>query len=152
MKNFTDKKNGGKSIALVLAKAYRDELLENNPPISRKEFSCAIRKNNRTGISGVYKYAKPYTLRDGTLKETWYWEANWPTEIGESGHQCFSITRYGEEVARQMAIRARERGLRKLSGVFWASERGTLSSLEEINSGVLGALSDSECQQTLDVA
>jgi hypothetical protein len=39
-----------------------------------------IRGNNRSGISGVYTYPKSYVLGDGTVKETWYWEANWADE------------------------------------------------------------------------
>ncbi len=124
VKNFPDKKHGGKNKALALAKEYRDKLLVQFPPLSRKEFSAAPRRNNKTGITGVYTYAKRFELRDGTIKETWYWEANWPTERGQSAHESFSVNEYGDEVARQMAIRARERGMRALSGVFWASERG----------------------------
>lgn len=124
VKNFPDKKHGGKNKALTLAKEYRDKLLVQFPPLSRKEFSAAPRRNNKTGITGVYTYAKRFVLRDGTIKETWYWEANWPTERGQSAHESFSVNEYGDEVARQMAIRARERGMRALSGVFWASERG----------------------------
>lgn len=135
VKNFADKKHGGKEIALALAKKHRNELLEKNPPISRKEFSCVLRRNNKTGISGVYKYAKRYTLKDGTEKEIWYWEANWPTEVGVSGHKSFSVNRFGEEVARQMAIRARETRLANLSGVFWASERGSLEQIHCVEPG-----------------
>lgn len=126
VKNFADKKHGGKELALAQAKKHRNEILEKNPPITRKEFSSVLRRNNKTGISGVYKYAKRYALKDGTEKEIWYWEANWPTEVGVSEHKSFSVNRFGEEVARQMAIRARETMLANLSGVFWASERGLL--------------------------
>lgn len=126
VKNFTDKKYGGKGKALNAAKAYRDELLIKYPPLSRKEFANAKRRHNTSGITGVYTYAKSYQLRDGTLKESWYWEANWPTDRGVSEHESFSVNKYGETVARQMAIRARERGLQKLGGIFWASERGAV--------------------------
>jgi len=126
VKNFPDKRWGGKAKALRAAKAHRDELLLAYPPLTRREFSKAKRRNNTSGITGVYTYAKRFTLRNGTEKETWYWEAHWPTESGESAHEAFSVNRYGEAMARQMAIRARERGLRALSGVFWASERGNI--------------------------
>ena len=92
--------------------------------MSRKEFATKKRRNNKSGITGVYTYAKRFQLRDGFYNETWYWEANWPTERGESMHESFSVRKYGDAVARQMAIRARERGLRSVKGVFWASERG----------------------------
>jgi hypothetical protein len=85
-----------------------------------------IRGNNRSGISGVYTYPKSYILRDGTIKETWYWEANWPDENHNSVSVNFSVKTYGEDIARQMAIRAREEGLRTVKGFFWASERGSV--------------------------
>lgn len=36
----------------------------------------------------------------------------------------FSVKEYGDDIARAMAIRARERGIAEVEGVFWASERG----------------------------
>ncbi|MEM8500829.1 MAG: AP2/ERF family transcription factor [Pseudomonadota bacterium] len=135
VKNFTDKKHGGKGKALQAAKKHRDQVLADNPPLSRKEFSSAKRRNNRTGITGVYTYAKRFTLKDGTIRETWYWEANWPGERGESLHRSFSVRTYGEDLAKQLAIRAREEGMRQLSGVFWASERGELED-SKLGNGV----------------
>lgn len=124
VRNFSDGKLGGKQAALKAAQAYRDQLLAQHAPITREEFSRAKRRNNKSGITGVYTYAKRFTRKDGSVRETWYWEANWPTERGESAHECFSVRQYGEEVARQKAIQARERGLRQLEGLYWASERG----------------------------
>ncbi|MFK7734180.1 MAG: AP2/ERF family transcription factor [Pseudomonadales bacterium] len=124
VRNFSDKKLGGQEIALNAAKQYRDQLLVRHAPITRQEFSVAKRRNNKSGITGVYTYAKRFQLRDGSIRETWYWEANWPTERGESAHESFSVRKYGEKMARQMAIRARERGLQEVEGLYWASERG----------------------------
>lgn len=134
VRNFSDKKLGGKANALAQAKLYRDELLHKYPPLTRKEFATKKRRNNKSGISGVYTYAKRFQLRDGSYGETWYWEANWPTQRGESRRAAFSVKRYGNTVARQMAIRARERGLQPLSGVFWASERGEVDRLGSADS------------------
>jgi len=49
--------------------------------------------------------------RDGSLKENWYWEASWPDERGESTKAVFSVNLHGDEIAKQMAINARRRGL-----------------------------------------
>ncbi|MBT8074480.1 MAG: hypothetical protein HKP21_12330, partial [Xanthomonadales bacterium] len=38
----------------------------------------------------------------------------------------FSVKKYGEELARSMAIRARQKGIEDMEGPFWASERGCL--------------------------
>ena len=124
VKNFPDKKCGSKRKALQQAKVYRDHILNKYPPITRKEFSSTLRSNNVSGITGVYRYAKKYTLADSSEVECWYWEAHWPTEPGESKSERFSINDYGEDIARAMAIRARERGLAQVQGVYWASERG----------------------------
>lgn len=126
VKNFPDKKHGGKQKALKMAKAYRDTVIQKFPPTTRKQFCSVLRRNNKTGIAGVCTYAKSYLLKDGTVKESWYWEATWPGENGESVSVNFSVNTYGETVARHMAIRARERGLKGLSGVFWASERAQI--------------------------
>jgi len=124
VKNFPDKKHGGKRDALAAAKKYRDQLLEQYPPLTRKEFASIRRRNNKTGITGVYRYAKKYRLADGRENECWYWEAHWPTESGQHESVSYSVNNYGEDLARRLAIRARERGVNQVQGVFWASERG----------------------------
>lgn len=126
VENFPDKKYGGRHRALRLAQQYRDELLGKFPPISRKEVCQVLRSNNNSGISGVCTYAKRYKLRDGTIKETRYWEASWPAEEGKNVSINFSVRKYGEELARSMAIRARQRGIEGVEGPFWVSERGLL--------------------------
>jgi hypothetical protein len=127
VKNFPDKRFTGKHEALSKAIEFRDQLLLKYPPISRKEFCNAKRRNNKTGITGVYTYCKTYKLKNGEIKEVWYWEANWPDAVGESMCKSFSIKRYGEEIAKQMAIRARAEGMKKVEGTFWAAERGEVA-------------------------
>jgi len=124
VKNFPDKKYGGKRKALQLAKHYRDKLIIKYPPLTRKEFANILRANNKSGITGVCWYAKPYYLRDGTKCESAYWEASWPTAMGDSEYTTFSVKKYGEDKARRLAINARRRGLKKVQGIFWASQRG----------------------------
>lgn len=126
VKNFTDRQHGGSSQALAAAQRYRDSLLHRYPPLSRRDFAAILRSNNLTGVSGVYRYAKRYRLKDGTQKESWYWEANWPAARGVSAKASFSVNRYGEDIARLMALQAREKGLAAVEGVFWASERGEI--------------------------
>jgi hypothetical protein len=128
VKNFPDRKHSGKGKALKLAKVFRDELIQKYPPMTRKQFCSIVRGNNKTGISGVYTYNKSYVLRDGTVKKTGYWEANWPNEDSESVSASFSIKTYGEAKAKQLAIRARKQGLRTVEGVFWASARGAIEN------------------------
>ena len=128
VKNFTDKRYGSPEEALAQAKEYRDQLLIEHPPISRKEFCDAKRRNNNSGVTGVYRYAKPYRLSDGTEKALWYWEANWPNDEGKSISRSFSIARYGEAKARKLAEEARENGLNTVKGTYWAAVRGDLAA------------------------
>jgi len=128
VKNFPDKRWGGKRKALVQAKAYRDALLSELPePLTRREFCTALRSNNRSGISGVYRYAKKYTLTNGKVIASWYWEATWPIGRSQQGHQAFSVNEFGERKAKALAIAAREEALDDLDGYYWASQRGAPS-------------------------
>jgi hypothetical protein len=131
VENFPDKKCGGRQKALRLARQYRDELLRKFPPISRKEVCRIRRSNNKSGIAGVCSYAKRYKLKDGTVKETRYWEASWPGEEGKNVSVNFSVRKYGEELARSKAIRARQRGIEGVEGAFWVSERGVIKPTEK---------------------
>lgn len=126
VENFPDKKFGGRQKALKLAQQFRDELICKFPPISRKEVCLIRRSNNSSGITGVCTYAKRYKLRDGSYKETKYWEASWPGEQGKKVSINFSVRKYGNEMARSMAIRARQRALENIEGVFWVSQRGVV--------------------------
>jgi hypothetical protein len=124
VKNFPDKKCGGKRKALLLAQAYRDELIRKNPPLSRKEFSSIRRRNNQSGVVGVCRYSKSYTLKDGTLRHSWYWEAIWPTAPGRSEIVRFSVNQFGETGAFQRACKARDRGFKQIQGIYWPCEEG----------------------------
>ena len=131
VENFPDKKHGGRQKALKSAQRFRDELLEKFPPISRIEVCQIRRSNNTSGISGVCTYAKSYKLKDGTIRETRYWEATWPTQDGKNASVNFSVRKFGEEMARSMAIRARLRGLEGVEGPFWVSERGLINATDK---------------------
>ena len=124
VKNFPDKRHGGKGKALAEAKTYRDELVAKHPPISRREFCTTPRRNNRSGITGVYRYAKPYKLKNGKVIENWYWEATWPNGNGQQSFLSFSMKKLGEIEAKRLATMAREKALDAIDGYYWASARG----------------------------
>lgn len=132
VENFPDKKHGGSQRALKTAQRFRDELVRKFPPISRKEVCLIKRSNNQSGITGVCTYAKRYKLSDGSYRETRYWDASWPGADGKKVSISFSVKEYGEEMARSMAIRARQRGLECVEGAFWASARGVVKKPAEI--------------------
>lgn len=112
------------SPALLSARQRRDKFLAENPPISRREVCSIIGSDNTSGIAGVYRYAKSYTLKNGKLKKSWYWEATWPVGNSRQDHNAFAVNEYGEPKARDLAISARSRALEEIKGVYWASARG----------------------------
>lgn len=138
VRNFPDRRHGGRETALEQALLYRDEFLVEYPPISRREVCSVRRSNNRSGITGVCTYAKRHERRDGSIKENWYWEASWPNERGENVKESFSVNRYGDALARQMAVRARQNALQSIEGAFWSSQRGLVAaSTDEAPAGSL---------------
>lgn len=131
VKNFPDKKYGGKRKAQQAAKLYRDDIIRDNPPTTRKQFCATVRRNNTSGIPGVYTYGKRYALKDGSIRETRYWEAHWPVGENGSAKASFSYNTFGEEKAKALAIQARQAGIARLKGVFWASKRGELENASQ---------------------
>lgn len=103
--HFTDSVYGGKRKALDAAKVYRDSLLASLRPFTHIEY-CQIKKNNRSGISGVTRIAAWETHRGRRLYRR-YWLAQWPIKPGKAKTKKFSIKQYGERGAYRRAVRAR---------------------------------------------
>jgi hypothetical protein len=107
---------GGKRKALAAAIAYRDQIIARNPPMTLKAFCSVIKRNNRSGISGVCRYASRDPRQDGTLR--WYWIATWSPEPHKTKQIKFSVNKYGEKGAFQRAVQARKKALAQLKGHF----------------------------------
>lgn len=116
VKCFTDGVYGGKRKALAAAIAYRDQIISRNPPMTLKEFCSVMKRNNRSGVSGVCRYASGDPRRDGKLR--WYWIARWSPEPGKTKQIKFSVNKYGEKDAFQRAVHARKKALAQLKGYF----------------------------------
>ena len=72
---------------------------------------CAIiKKTNRSGVSGLSRVDR-LERSNGRLRRRLYWEVQWPIEGCRAKHRKFSILKYGEEAAFEMAFAARQRGL-----------------------------------------
>ncbi|MCE7964735.1 AP2 domain-containing protein [Nitrospirales bacterium NOB] len=114
-RHFSDGKHGGKRYALQAAKAYRDSLVKQHQPLSRKEF-CLIRKRtNRSGVSGVTRHEVPG--RTPTSPRHCFWLAQWPIGNGKAEQRKFSIKKYGEEGAYLRAVQTRSRALAALARI-----------------------------------
>lgn len=108
-RHFSDGTHGGTQGALQAAKAYRDRLITQYQPLSRKEF-CAIRKkNNRSGVSGVTRHEVPG--RTPTSPRHIFWLAQWPIGAGKAKQRKFSVKKYGERGAYLRALKARREAL-----------------------------------------
>lgn len=103
-KFFPDKASGGKNKALALARAYRDSIVASLPLAKQESVAKKRRKIKHSGITGVtHVIAKS---PDGR-KTYEYWQAAWD-DPGEGRKTAkFSITRYGEKAAMEMAVKAR---------------------------------------------
>lgn len=106
-KTFWDLEFGGETECLKAAQAWRNAVIQDNPPPSRRDRATKLTKANKTGIAGVTCWIGD----DGTPV---LWRAK--THVGDKILQkTFSIARWGAE-ARDLAILEREKQLREFAG------------------------------------
>jgi hypothetical protein len=104
---FRDNIYGGKESALIAAQDWYDKKVLECPIMPRVNRVSIIRKNNQSGMAGVYRWPA-----DGRLEKNAYWAAKWVETAGTKPvAKKFSISRYGEDVAKLLAIAARENAL-----------------------------------------
>ena len=114
-KLFSDLKLGGKTKALDMATAYRNELHSKLEKVPKKERARRIvyrDRRNRTGVLGVCRIAKGSA--DGRVYESF--SVNWRPEPGVQKSTSFSIRKYGEKKAFRLAVAHRRRMLREIYG------------------------------------
>ena len=103
-KFFPDKSSGGKGAALAAARKFRDKVFARLPK-ARREAALARRKRiKQSGVTGVTHVISKSAA--GKVYE--YWQAAW-TERGRRKTAKFSISRYGEKKALELAKRARRK-------------------------------------------
>jgi hypothetical protein len=107
-KYFPDKSLGGKPKALKAAKAYRDLLLKKMPKVKQEAASKKKRRIKHSGVVGVTHVVSKSP--NGTVYE--YWQAAWADAGGSRRTAKFSISRYGDEKALEMAKKARRDGVK----------------------------------------
>lgn len=108
-KFFSDKKFKGKNKALIAAKAHYAELAAKNPPMPRKKFAQIERRSSKTGIVGVSKIIKE--VKGKSYK---FWQATWSPKVGTVQKQAYSIKKFGDAKAKELAIKARNKGVREM--------------------------------------
>ena len=115
-KQFSDPVHGGKHNCLQVAIKYRDELLKETDMAELLiGYRTNLRSDNKSGVAGVSRrerFNKGYP-NSGCL----YWISRGFNEYGLNSTRYFSIPRYGEDIARQMAIDERERQVKRVCDI-----------------------------------
>lgn len=112
---FSDLKCGGKRKALQMAREYRDELhnkLEQIPQKPRGRRVVYRDSRNTTGVLGVCRTAKKGP--NGKVNECY--SVSWRPEPGVQKCTSFSIRKYGEKRAFQLAVAHRRKMMRDIYG------------------------------------
>lgn len=112
LRGFSDRIYGSTEASLAAAQAYRDELLLQEPLLSMQSYMRKVRRNNRSGVSGVGVYG------EGDKRF-------WLARIDYQGYgdkktksRKFRVIQFGEEQARAMAIAQREAWVKEVQGLF----------------------------------
>ena len=108
---FGDTAFGGKRKALAAARVWRDEIVSAHAGFSRKEIAEQVTVRNTSGIVGVRRSVETDKRWPEELVYV-YWVAQWSPAPGVRKTRRFSVEKYGEEQAMQMAIKARQEGMK----------------------------------------
>jgi hypothetical protein len=109
--HFTDSVYGGKELALAAAVAWRDQreadLSGVDYVVWQREW---MRAHNKSGTVGVYRNINTKKRGDSIIQQA-QWMAYWQNTNGKRSVRSFNVSKYGEEGAKQLAIRARQDGM-----------------------------------------
>ncbi|MGH8607682.1 MAG: DUF2442 domain-containing protein [Gammaproteobacteria bacterium] len=109
-KHFADGMHGGQKKAYRAASKHREYLIKEHLELTRAEYASILRRNNTSGVPGVCKY------------QSGHWVAFWPTVPGKARRVKFSVAKYGEKKAFELAAAARRRALEQLQEPFSRSQ------------------------------
>ena len=112
---FSDLKCGGRDAALEKARDFRESLKAQLQSIPAKPRARRIVKQdsrNRTGVIGVCRTTKKSP--NGKLNDCY--SVSWRPEPGVQKCTSFSIRKYGEKKAFQLAVAHRKKMLRNIHG------------------------------------
>lgn len=110
-KLFSDNVHGGRIKAYKAASRWYEETAPLYPLKTRLHRITTIRRNNRSGVCGVYRWPA-----DGSTIHGAYWGCQWvdkPNSIPM--RRKFSIAFYGEHGAKELAIKARKSAIEVLN-------------------------------------
>lgn len=109
-KLFSDGRYGGKARAYRAAQGHLKAMERAYLLLPRLERMRLRRRNNRSGVSGVYRWPA-----DGSDIPGAYWAAQWVEREGEPPRRRkFSTAKYGEATAKKKAVEVRRQALSRL--------------------------------------
>jgi hypothetical protein len=106
---FADKSHGGKTKALGAARKHYEDLVRKYGKISRRDWAQMERRVTSSGIVGVRKTEIVRNRRRKTV-----WIASWSPRPYIVRRKLFSVEKYGARKARELAIKARQTGLKSM--------------------------------------
>ena len=109
---FSDKKFGGQELALAVAQDYYLKLKKLLGVPQKRARRLRAENGGRRGKSGIVGVQRVIDRRVKPWRK--YWVAAWSPELGVYRKKQFSIRKFGEETAKQLAIRARRAGVRNM--------------------------------------
>ena len=107
---FADNRYGDHSAALVAAREHRDRLLEELPTPSSRVQAERLTIRNNSGVVGVCRVVR----EDNNGNRYEFWQATWSPSPGRRKTAKFSIRRYGDDGAFELARAARKEALRQM--------------------------------------
>jgi hypothetical protein len=103
---FSDRMHGGMLASLLAAREWRDQQREIWHSLQRPRV-CQSSARNASGVVGVSRVI--VRAQNGATYH--FWQATWCPASGQRQSVKFSIKKYGDTVAYQLAIEARQSGV-----------------------------------------
>jgi hypothetical protein len=121
---FADARYGGSELALQAAQMRRDEMVRESRDLDYRIWRRNLKRDNAsTGITGVHRCIFKTALKDGGVSESMLYQAYWMDILGKRRTRAFSVGRYGEAGAKELAIQARADGMAQFARDYALQEK-----------------------------
>jgi hypothetical protein len=110
---FSDSVYGGKQQALAAAMKARDKLDKKCRPFTRLERAQRVTRRTKSGVPGVRLLTVHRKV--GRRQRVYQFAiASWCPRPGQIKRRAFSVSKYGKRKAWELAVAARQQGLRSM--------------------------------------
>ncbi len=119
-KLYSDNKYGGRDRALKIARKARKVAVQamKSVPTKRVRRLVTSDRRNKSGVIGVNRTTKKN--RSGTISE--YYQVTWSPRAGRTKNKQWSIRKYGEKKAFELACTFRHSVMREIHGTRYDDE------------------------------